>query len=159
MHDSSGYGVDDWRAHQAYVVDRPWSDGDYVIIGHPDPHEGRLLAVCTEVDTERDLEEGDEWPYTAQDAAREIARRWNDVGNYQDASRVLEATLREREAEIADLQRRLDEANEAYDDWRGRAGKAHDAIWRAYFALPEFREWIEANYGDIAARIEEARRG
>lgn len=73
-----------WAREHAYVVDRPWADADYVILGSPDPHEGRLLAVCSEVDEEADIEEGDDWPYDSKDAAREISRRWNDAAELRE---------------------------------------------------------------------------
>lgn len=60
---------------QAFVVDRPWGDGDWVVLGSPDPHQATIVADCSMIDDTQ----GDELPYTNQEAATEVARRWNEV--------------------------------------------------------------------------------
>lgn len=136
---------------QAFVVDRPWSDADYVIIGHPGPHEGTLLAVCTEVDTERDIEEGDEWPYTAQDAAREIARRWNAY---------LDAPLRSDADAVVQAAKRMPEVRAVWsDDWIHPNMPEDDAaIMRSWSTLVGRGDQLAREVRDVRGHLNELAR-
>lgn len=60
---------------KAFVVDRPWGDGDWIVLGSPDPHQATIVADCSMIDDTQ----GEELPYTNAEAAAEIARRWNEV--------------------------------------------------------------------------------
>lgn len=74
---------------QAFVVDKPWGDGDWVVLGSPDPHQALVVADCSMIDDTQ----GDELPYTNAEAAAELARRWNELAALRAAlGGLLDAT-------------------------------------------------------------------
>lgn len=73
----------------AHVVDEPWGDGSWVVLGNGDPHVSRFLASCDAQDAVGDDHDLDD------DRARatELARRWNAVPALEAERDALHAEL------------------------------------------------------------------